>query len=99
MAAKGRGIFPYMAIVKRCEHSRGHIYCPIFMKFGQNICLINILDGFENYYVCLKNMAAMGRGIFPYKNGYCKILLTLLRPHLFSDLHETWSEYSSQKIS
>ena len=49
------------------------------MKFGQKIGLNDILDEFENGYVCLKNMAAKGLGIFPImaKNGYSKILLTL----------------------
>ena len=44
------------------------------MKFGQKI-----LDEFENVYVFLKNMAANGRGIFPYMAVYgdSKILLTL----------------------
>ena len=49
------------------------------MKFGQNIGFDDILDEFENGYVCLKNMAAKGRGIFPDMAiyGYSKILLTL----------------------
>jgi len=49
------------------------------MKFGQKIGFNDILDEFENGYVCLKNMAAKGRGIFPYMAiyGYSKILLTL----------------------
>jgi hypothetical protein len=49
------------------------------MKFGQKIFLIDILDELENGDVCLKNMAAKGRGIFPYVAiyGYSKILLTL----------------------
>jgi hypothetical protein len=48
------------------------------VKFGQKIGLNDILDEFENGYVCLKNMAAKGRGIFPNMaiNGYSKILLT-----------------------
>ncbi len=68
------------------------------MKFGQKIGFNDILDEFENGYVCLKNMAAKGRGIIPYMAiyGYSKILLTIERPHLLSDLHETWSEDSSQ---
>ena len=68
------------------------------MKYGQKICLIDILDEFENGYVCLKNMAAKGRSIFSYMAIYgdSKILLTLYRPHLLFDLHETWSEDSSQ---
>ena len=41
MAASGRGIFLYMYIVKTCEHSRSHIFGPICMKFGQNICFLD----------------------------------------------------------
>jgi len=46
------------------------------MKFGQRIGLNDILEEFENGYVCLKNMAAKGRVIFPYMAicGYSKIL-------------------------
>ena len=49
------------------------------MKYSQKIFLNDILDEFKNGYVCLKNMAAKGRGIFPYMAiyGYSKILLTL----------------------
>jgi len=49
------------------------------MKLGQKIGVNDILDEFENGYVCLRNMAAKGRGIFPYMalHGYSKILLTL----------------------
>ena len=36
------------------------------MKLGQNMCLNNILDEFENGSGWLKNMAARGRGSFPY---------------------------------
>jgi hypothetical protein len=38
------------------------------MKFNQKIGFNDILDEFENGNVCLKNMDAKGRGIFPY--GY-----------------------------
>ena len=34
-------------IGKPCEHSRGHIFSPIFMKLGQNNCLDKILVGFD----------------------------------------------------
>ena len=46
MAVKEQGIFPYMALVKPCWHTRGHIYCPIFMKFCQKIGLYDILAEF-----------------------------------------------------
>ena len=29
-------------------HSRGHIFSPIIMKLGQNVCLDEISDRFEN---------------------------------------------------
>ena len=32
---------------KPCVHSRGHIFSPIIMKLGQNVCLDEILDRFE----------------------------------------------------
>ena len=64
MAASGRGIFLYMYIVKTCEHSRSHIYGPIFMIFGQNICCLDMRVEFENGSGQLKNMAARGGGQF-----------------------------------
>jgi hypothetical protein len=66
---RGRAFFLiwlYMALVKSCLHSRGHIYYPIFMKLGQKIHPNNILEEIENDAGWLKNMAASGRGIFPY---------------------------------
>ena len=33
---------------KPCVQSRGHIFSPIIMKHGQNICLDDIWDLFEN---------------------------------------------------
>ena len=38
----------------------------MLMKLGQNICTNNIWAEFENGWDPLKNMAAKGRGIFPY---------------------------------
>ena len=32
---------------KPCVHSRGHIFSPILMKLGQNVCLDNISYEFE----------------------------------------------------
>ena len=88
MAARGRGSFPYMALVKPCEHSRGHIYFLIFMILSQNMCPNDILDEFKNGFGWLKNMAARGHGSFPYmalvKPGehsrghtYCPIFIKL----------------------
>ena len=33
---------------KPCEHSRGHIFDPIFLKLGQKVCLHKSLDEFES---------------------------------------------------
>ena len=33
---------------KTCVDSRGHIFNPIIMKLGQNVCLNEISDKFEN---------------------------------------------------
>ena len=33
---------------KPCVPSRGHIFSPIIMKGGQNVCLDEISDDFEN---------------------------------------------------
>ena len=35
--------------------SRGHISSPIFMKLGQNVCLDEIWDEFENGSCWVKN--------------------------------------------
>ena len=32
---------------KCCVHSRGHIFSPIIMKPGRNVCLDEISDEFE----------------------------------------------------
>ena len=34
-----------------CVCPRGHIFHPIIMKLGQNVCLDDILDEFENGHV------------------------------------------------
>ena len=56
----------YAYIVKTCEHSRSHIFGPIFIKFGQNVCLNDMLVEFKSGTGQLNNMAASGRGSFPY---------------------------------
>ena len=66
MAARGRASFPYMAIVKPCYNARSHICGPMPMKLGQNICTNDIWAQIENGWGPFKNMAARGRGIFPY---------------------------------
>jgi hypothetical protein len=43
------------------------------MKLGQKICPDNILDEFKNDAGWLENMAARGRGSFPYMaTGFLK---------------------------
>ena len=76
---RGLGIFPYIAIVKPCQHSRSLIYCTIIMKLCQKICPNYNLDRLEIGSSCLKNMATSGRGIFPYMG--------------FVNLHETLPVY------
>ena len=49
-----------------CEHSRSHIFGPIFMKFAQNVCLNDMLVEFKSGSGLLKNMVTSGRGSFPY---------------------------------
>ena len=40
---------------KPCVHSRGHIFSPMIMKLGQNVCLDEILEQFENGSCGVKN--------------------------------------------
>ena len=40
---------------KRCVGSRGHIFSPIIMKLGQNVCLDKISNEFENGSCRVKN--------------------------------------------
>ena len=40
---------------KPCVHSKGHIFCLIIMKLGQNVCLDEILVEFENGLCWVKN--------------------------------------------
>ena len=40
---------------KPCVRSRGHIFSPIIMKLGQNVCLDKILDELENGLCWFKN--------------------------------------------
>ena len=38
-----------------CAHSSGHIFSPIIMKLGQNLCLDEVSDKFENGSCHVKN--------------------------------------------
>ena len=40
---------------KPCVRSRGHIFSPIIMKVGQNVCLAEISDEFINGSCGVKN--------------------------------------------
>ena len=40
---------------KPCVCSIGHIFSPIIMKLGQNVCLDEILSDFENGLCGVKN--------------------------------------------
>ena len=40
---------------KPCVRSRGHIFSPIIMKYGQNVCLGEIWKEFENGLCQVKN--------------------------------------------
>ena len=33
---------------KPCLHSRGHNFCPIFLKLGQNVCFDHVMNPIEN---------------------------------------------------
>jgi len=39
---------PGQILENSCLHSRGHIFYPILMKLGRNVCLDNIKANFEN---------------------------------------------------
>ena len=40
---------------KPCVHSIGHIFSQIIVKLGQNVCLDEIWDEFENRLYLIKN--------------------------------------------
>ena len=40
---------------KPCVHSKGHIFSPLIMKLGQNVCLDEISDKFEHGSCQVKN--------------------------------------------
>ena len=40
---------------KPCVRSRGHIFSPIILKLGQNVCLDEISDKLENGSCQVKN--------------------------------------------
>ena len=46
---------PCQILEKPCVHSRGHIFSPIIMKLGQNVCFDNISKKIENRSCQVKN--------------------------------------------
>ena len=46
---------------KPCVHFRGHIFSSIIMELGQNVCLDEISDEFENGLCRLKNLRSLGQ--------------------------------------
>ena len=71
-------------IEKPCVRSRGHIFSPIVMKRGRNVCLDKISKEFENGLCRVQNLVT--------RSNLRKIFCTLWRPDFQSDYHETWSE-------
>ena len=62
---------------KPCVPSVGHIFSPILIKHGQNVCLIEIANEFENESCWVKNQGT--------RSYFTKTLYTLLRPRFQSD--------------
>ena len=66
---------------------RGHIFCLIIMKLGQNNFLDEISDKFENGSCWDKNQVT--------RSNVRKTLCMLKKPHSQSDNHESLSELLS----
>ena len=64
--------------------STGHIFCPIIMKLGQNVCLHEISDRFENGSCWVKTRSPVHILETP--------CVCSMGPHFQSDYLETWSE-------
>ena len=69
---------------KACVHSRGQIFSPILMKLGQNVCLKEISDEFQNASWWVK-LWSVGQTL--EKPCVCSRGHTIL-----SNTHKTWSE-------
>ena len=67
-----------------CQHSRGHIFCLIFINFCQNVCLHKIQAEVETGSSGVKNQVT--------RSNSRKTLLTLQRPHFQPHVHKTLSE-------
>ena len=69
---------------KPCVRSRGHIFSPILMKLGQNVCLDKISNKFELGSCGVKNYVT--------RSNLRKTLCKLQKPHFLSNTLESWSE-------
>ena len=83
-----------------CVRSRGHIFSPIIMKLGQNVCLDEISDEMENWTCGFKNLL-LGQileklVICPFAVVLCVLstflLVYALEATFQPDYHEFWSE-------
>ena len=63
---------------KPCVCFRGHIFGPIIMKLGENVCLDEISDGFENGS-CAAKTRSLGQILEKPR--------VLSRSHIFSLVH------------
>ena len=67
-----------------CMCSRGYIFSQMTMKLGQNVCLDEIFDDFENGSCRVKKKVT--------SSNLRKTFYMLWRPHFQSSNHETLSE-------
>ena len=50
-SSRVRNKFPRSNVRKIWAHSRGHMFCSILMKFGQNVWFDDFFDEYENGYI------------------------------------------------
>ena len=81
---------------KPCVHSRFHIFSPIIMKRGQNVCLYKILDEIENG---LFGVNTRSRGHILEKPLVCSrghiFSLINIKPDQNACLEESWDKFES----
>ena len=70
-------------VEKPCVCSRGHTFSSILVKPGQNVCLSDISNEFENLKI--GHIGSKTRS-----PGHRKILITLLRQHFQSSTLRSW---------
>ena len=85
MGSKSRSLGQFLE--ESCLHSRGHIFSPIFLKVGQNVCLDNISVKFDHGSIKVKHQVT--------RSNLRKILFTLQGPHFLPNLPQNWSECQS----